>query len=380
MSEWYDGHIQLDPALPLEQSVKALPARWAVYLMSDVDDRPVQLLCVRNLRASVKRRLTYSGEELSKRVDYRGLVRHLRWKRVDGALESDLAYLDVARAVFPSGYRQMVTLRPTWWLHVDPAATFPRWTRSESPLAPAGSSPEHVAVGPLQEKGQAQRLIEMLEDGFDLCRYHHLLVQSPDAAACPYKDMGKCPAPCDGSVSMQQYRNLIAWSRDTLIDPADEIETQTERMREAAGELRFELAAKIKQFIDLLKSLRTGDNRFVRPFERFAFVAVQPAPSGQQAKLLLCTPAGTTELAGLISEPVEVLRHLTIPTDPRPIDLERLCILTHHLFQPKTGACFVPLDQLSDQTLRQAYRAACRQPSDGESDDEGIVREAAVVG
>ena len=378
MIPWEDGHLDFSPTQPIEQALKLLPARWAVYLMSDEDDRPVQLLSVRNLRASIKRRLTTTIEGPSKRVDYRTLVKRIRWKRVDGALESDLAYLDVARAVFPNTYRQMVTMRPTWWLEVDSVAGFPRWTRTENPVA-AAASPTAVVLGPLQDKSHASKLIELLEDAFDLCRYHHVLVQSPQGLACPYKDMGKCPAPCDGSVSMQQYRQLVAWSLRTLIDPANEIEEQTERMRTAAVELRFELAAKIKQFIDMLKSLRNGDNCNVRPFNRFAFVTIQPGPTAKQSKLFLCTPAGAMYVAGMIGEPIDVLGHLDLPRNQQPADLEKLCIITQHLFNPKTSGCFIPQDALTTVALIKAYRTTCKQPceSDGqENEDEGIVREA----
>src|SRR5690349_4673713 len=53
----FDRHASFDPAGDFEAFVKEVPARWVVYLLADGDDRPVQLLCVRNLRYSLKRRL-----------------------------------------------------------------------------------------------------------------------------------------------------------------------------------------------------------------------------------------------------------------------------------------------------------------------------------
>ena len=197
MPAWYDGQLDLDPCVPLDVAVKAAPARWAVYLMSDADDRPVQLLCVRNLRASLKRRLGPSpDEEPSKRIDYRALVRRVRWKRVDNPLESDLTYLDVARTIYPDTYRKLVTLRTVHWVHVDPDAPHPRWRVTEDPCPGCG-----FVFGPMAERGQAQRLVEKLEDLFDLCRYHNILVQAPLGTPCAYKDMHKCPAPSAATVS-----------------------------------------------------------------------------------------------------------------------------------------------------------------------------------
>ena len=304
MQAWHDGQLDLDPARPLDVSLKAVPAKWAVYLMSDADDRPVQMLCVKNLRASLKRRLNEPVEAgPSKRVDYRDLVRRVRWKRVDNPLESDLAFLDVARIVFPDSWKKIVTRRAVWWLHIDPDEPHPRWRVTEEPCCDCG-----YTFGPIQEKGQASRLVEKLEDLFDLCRYHNVLVQAPAGVPCAYKDMGKCPAPCDGSVSMQQYRALIDWAVQSLAHPSGEIDQQIERMQAAARDMKFELAGKIKQFIEGLKSLTATDWRFVRPAGRFAFVSLQAGPAKGKVKLIHVTLGGCVEQLGLIAEPKEFPR------------------------------------------------------------------------
>lgn len=372
MTAWHDGQLDLDPARPLDAVLKGVPAKWCVYLMSDSGDRPVQLLCVRNLRASLKRRL---GEPVdtgpSKRVDYRDLVRRVRWKRVDNPLESDLAFLEVARIIYPDSWRKIVTRRPVWWVHVDCDAVHPRWRVTDDPLPGCGN-----AFGPLHEKTHATRLVEKLEDLFDLCRYHNVLVQSPVGPPCAYKDMRKCPAPCDGSVSMQQYRTLIDWSIRTLADPLTEIESQADRMKEAAAEMRFELAGKIKGFIEGLQSLNTGDWRFVRPAGRFAFVSLQSGPAKGQAKLIHVSLAGCAERLGLIGEPLDFP-----PLPPSPtvvkVDPERLGLIASHLFSPKTGGVFLPESQWTRPALAAAYKAVAKQtPLKAEAEDEGVVREA----
>ncbi|MGC4030912.1 MAG: hypothetical protein QM754_04080 [Tepidisphaeraceae bacterium] len=378
MQAWHDGQLDLDPGVPLETSLKAAPAKWAVYLMSDADDRPVQLLCVRNLRASLKRRLGPNAEdEPTKRVDYRQVVRRVRWKRVDNPLESDLAYLDVAREIYPSTYRKLVTLRPAWWVHVDAEAPHPRWRVTDDPCPGCGH-----AFGPLAEKSHAQRLVEKLEDLFDLCRYHNVLQQTPAGQPCAYKDMGKCPAPCDGSVSMQQYRVLVDWSRLTLADPQAEVDVQADRMRDAAGDLRFELAGKIKQFLEGIRSLTAGEAKFVRPAENFDFAAVQSGPSRGQAKLMHVTLAGATEVLGLIGEPA-AFPPLPEPPVPQTTDTERLGLIISHLFGPKTGGVFLSEEQWNRPELTKAYKAVIKQspekpPADDVADDEGVVREAGM--
>src|SRR5271163_4646575 len=69
---------------------RTVPAKWVVVLLADEQMRPVQLLCVKNLRDCLKRRL--GGDEPigpSRRTNYRQIVRNVRWRRVDSAFEAD---------------------------------------------------------------------------------------------------------------------------------------------------------------------------------------------------------------------------------------------------------------------------------------------------
>ena len=147
----------------------------------------------------------------------------------------------------------MLGFRLAWFVHVNPDARFPRYTKTKDLTIQTGQ-----LVGPLEDKHAAARLIHLAEDSFDLCRYYHILVEAPRGKACAYKEMGKCPAPCDGSISMDQYRRMIQWSADTVVDSAPLIRDQTERMKSAAADLRFESAGKIKAFIDSISKLGKG--------------------------------------------------------------------------------------------------------------------------
>ena len=116
----------------------------------------------------------------------------------------------------------MVGFRPAWFVHVDPDANFPRYVKTTDLAARTG-----VYLGPLEDKHAAARLIQLAEDAFDLCRYYNILVESPHAKACAYKEMGKCPAPCDGSISMDAVPPARrAGACETLVDPAEFVREQ----------------------------------------------------------------------------------------------------------------------------------------------------------
>ncbi len=371
-----------DPQGDFKAFLRSVPARWGVYLFADADDQPVQLLCVKNLRASLKRRL--GGEEtigLSKRVNYRELVRRVHWRRVDSAFEADWIYYEAARAVFRQTYRGMVGFRPAWFIHVNPETRFPRYVKTID-LSKGG-----LLLGPVEDKHVAARLIQHLEDAFDLCRYYSILVEAPDARACAYKQMHKCPAPCDGSISIDQYRGMIQWSAETLIDPAPMVRDQEQRMRDAAAELRFESAAKIKSFSDKIGQLGRGPFRHVRRLSDFTFLTIQHGPREQTAKAFLITSGRIEEVLGLIAirDSIDVpgllrcvLSRLADQIDA-PVDeigAERIGIVAQHLFAAKSRhGVFLPIGDIDERSAAKAWRDLRKQTREPEQEGEGVVKE-----
>jgi excinuclease ABC subunit C len=374
-----EGYASFDPAADFEQFLQSVPARWVVYLVSDEEDRPLQLLCVKNLRASLKRRLG-SDEQIgpTKAVNYRDVVRHVRWRRVDSAFEADWIYYETARQLFPRTYQGMVGFRPAWFVHVNPATPFPRFIKTIDLTRPG------LYLGPLEDKHAAARLIEMGEDLFDLCRYYNILVEAPHGKPCAYKEMGKCPAPCEGNISMDLYRWMIDWAAHTLVNPADAIRDHTRRMQKAAAELRFESAAKIKAYVDQLSQLGKGQFRHVRMLEDFRYLVLQHGPKQAQAKLFLVTPGNIEPLACLIDEPkkpAELLRDVLEKNALRPPELdqsgvERIGIVAHHLFVAKAAhGVFLRLDDISEKAITKAYNDLRKRPVEEESETEGVVKE-----
>jgi hypothetical protein len=349
--------------------------------MADEADRPVQLLCVKNLRYSLKRRL--GGDEMvgpSKRVNYREIVRRVYFRRVDSAFEADWLYYEAARELFPQTYQGMVGFRPAWFVHVDPDTNFPRYIKTTEIAKPTG----HL-FGPVEDKHAAAKLVQLVEDAFDLCRYYNILVESPNAKACAYKEMGKCPAPCDGSVSMTQYREQVRYSLRLLSDPAEFVREQERRMNAAATELRFETAGKIKQYLDQLKQVGKGALRHVRRMADFAFVSIQRGPRAATARVFLITPAGIEEIVGLAGDTIVPGQILRVALEraaepPKTVQdmtgAERVGIATHHLFSGQSGGgAFLRLESADEKAIAKAYRELLKQPEPQEVEGEGVMKE-----
>jgi excinuclease UvrABC nuclease subunit len=383
--------VSFDPEADFDAFLKSVPAKHVVYLLADEADRPVQLLCVKNLRYSLKRRLGSEEPQpesmarlLSKRVNYRELVRRVHWIRVDSTFEADWLYLEAARACFPDVYGQMVGFRPAWWVHVDPDAPIPRYQRTTTLSEPGGEY-----LGPLEDKSDATRLIELVEDAFDLCRYYNVLQLAPEGKPCAYKEMGKCPSPCDNSISMDHYRRMVELSLRTLIDPADIVREHIRRMQAAAKDLNFEAAGKIKQYIDQLGQIGKGPFRYVRPLRDFGFVSLQQGPKSGSAKVFLITPGriepvatvlratdGCPDVLGGVLKHIEAISRVTVDSAGE----ERIAVVASHLFSPKgKGGSFIPLSELNvDGLLKGCKDLIKTRAPEVEVDDEGIVKELKV--
>ena len=154
----------------------------------------------------------------------------------------------------------MLGFGPCWFIRIDPNAPFPRFEA-------VGVIRDDAALyfGPLPRRKDADSLIRLLEDAFDLCRDYDILLKTPNGERCAYYDMGRCPAPCDGTVPMDVYSQSIREAIAFLESSADAtLAPIRRRMQDAVDRLAFESAAAYKRTID--------DAEFLRRKSTFAFV------------------------------------------------------------------------------------------------------------
>ena len=186
-----DHHLEFDPAGDFETFLRQAPAKWVVYLFADAAGQPLQLLCVKSLQRSLKRRL--QGDQtlcLTKRVNYREIVRRISVAPRGQRLRGRLGLPRCRPQDFPGYVSGNGRLSPAWFVHVDPDAQFPRYAKTIDIAEKSG-----LCFGPVEDKHAAARLIELMEDAFDLCRYYNILVQAPDGRACSLQRNGQMSRP-----------------------------------------------------------------------------------------------------------------------------------------------------------------------------------------
>jgi hypothetical protein len=169
-----------------------------------------------------------------------------------------------------------------------------------------------------------------------------------------------------------------------VVEPLPLIRDHTRRMQQAAGELRFELAAKIKALIDQLGRFGKGPFRHVAMLKDFQYLSLQHGPREGTAKIFLITPGRVEEIAGLVAEPTkpaELLRlalELTADRQAEKVDAvgaERVGVVAHHLFSGKNRGVFLRLDSIDEKAIAKGYRELKKQAPQEEIEGEGVVKE-----
>ncbi|MBY0311393.1 MAG: hypothetical protein K2W85_04940 [Phycisphaerales bacterium] len=246
-----------------------LPPQAGVLVLEASDGRTVLVATTANLRDLTRRRLgPIEPGERSASADVRDLCAggRLIAIRTGSALETDAVYLRLARERLEHAARIVSERWRAWFVHVDPDAEFPEWTKTNlvglvrtrsAGTSVTGRIDTGVLLGPIPNKDAAGRFIEHAIDAFDLCRFHHLLVQAPSAVACAYKEMGRCPAPCDGSEWMAAYRERTRRAVAALSGRIEAKAAEFEAAQKSAAELQeFEHAAQYKRMLERIKPLR----------------------------------------------------------------------------------------------------------------------------
>lgn len=322
---------------PLEPDGAA--ARAAVVLLSDAAGRPILLATTADARAFLRRRLARGGIQ----ADLSAITARADVWLVGSGLEADLAFLRVAREAMPETWEALTERWRAWFIHLDPDAVNPVWRKTNLGDGARESAPGRL-IGPMASKDMAGKCGEAIDDLFDLCRFPRELALAPRGTACAYKEMGRCPAPCDGSESMASYRGRVGEALASLrIDRALLSRPFEEAMAQAAARQDFEAAAVAKSRVDRVAALSRPALREARPLDGFRFVAVLGSGRPRWARAWWIDPWRCEPVADLdgararesVAELEAVVADLAARGEPEGgLDPVLLGIVSRHLLAP----------------------------------------------
>jgi len=284
------------------QELARIPAKRGVLALLAADGEPILLLTAADMRSRLRNRLTAPDADARTRsADLRAVTRRVAYKLTHSHFETDLYYLQIARAIWPDRYASMVAWKPAWFVHVDVADKAPHFVRTREVGAREGRY-----IGPFASGRDAERFVGMLAEAFDLCRDLRCLRQAPNAQPCPYAQMRRCASPCDGTISMEAYASMVSDALAFAQGNRDELRQSFQRqMRSAAEALEFEWAQALKVRLDRLAEFDSPSFAHAKPLEQFCFMIVQGGGSVRRATAFVAR-GGSLVPAGMLDYPLKV--------------------------------------------------------------------------
>lgn len=249
------------------------PSRRGVVEFQSHDGSTLLLAATGHMRDFIAQRLNESNEPTA-RADLRPITHRILAHPTGSAFESDLFVLERARAVDPDLYTKITHQNRRALLVMNPDTG--TWRIAETTTL--NSEPNERIIGPCLTNKSAQHLGEALDDIYELCRYPAQLALAPNGTPCAYKEMGRCPAACDGSEPMHDYHQRFTLAMDAVSGGLSAWESSIkDDITAASAELDFERAARAKRHLDAVRDLPRDTLGCAASLDAFSCVIITPA-------------------------------------------------------------------------------------------------------
>jgi excinuclease UvrABC nuclease subunit len=307
-AEQFDERKDVQPPVGPE-ALGEIPAKRGVVLLCDERLEPIVMITAADMRSRCRTRLAEPLEDVRRKSpDLRQITRTIFYRRCGSAFETDWRYLELAARIWPDRWREMISWKGPWFIHIDLDEAYPYFSRTRQPGVKAGRY-----FGPFPTGRDADAYIDDLQDAFDLCRSITCLRRAPGGPRCAYAEMGRCVSPADGTIRMDEYRDVLRGAIRFIEGDRGRVDKLRAAMQEAAGRREYEQAAAIKHRLERIEAFDAPAFEYVRPLERFAFVLLQPSGSSKRAAVFGARggcidslgvadyPADKEQLAGALS-------------------------------------------------------------------------------
>jgi DNA polymerase-3 subunit epsilon len=213
-----------------------LPHSPGVYLFKDEQQRVLYVGTSRDLRTRVRTYFTAS-EMRSRMGEMVNLAASVTGIECATPLEARVRELRLIAAHKPRYNRRSRHPEKMHWLKL----TVEPWPRLSLVRKVAEDGADYL--GPFASRRTAEKCLVALHEAFPIRQCSDRIPITPTGSACALAEMGRCLAPCDGSISMDDYAEVVATVRANLLHRADEVVLAlTARMNRLAVDERFEEA------------------------------------------------------------------------------------------------------------------------------------------
>ena len=279
---------------------EGLPTGPGVYVFRDSSERPLYVGTSKNIRTRVRNYFTAS-EKRTRMAEMVQLATKVTAIECATALEAQIRETRLIAEHRPPYNRRSKQPQKSCWIRLTNDA-FPRW----SIVSAAPPDPDAALIGPFPSRRAATSAVEVLTQAYNLRTCTTRFGKHPQQSACVAGQLGRCPAPCDGTISLAGYADLVDLARTVTTDFGPVHRVLREIMQQFAGRNNYEQAALWR---DRLATLARG----CTDAARFRMLAACP-------ELVLAQPTKNNGWE------VHVVRHgrlagaTTVPPkfDPRP--------------------------------------------------------------
>ena len=213
-----------------------LPHSPGVYLFRDDQQRVLYVGTSKDLRSRVRSYFTAS-ESRSRMGEMVNLATSVTGIECATPLEARVRELRLIAAHKPRYNRRSRFPEKVTWIKL----TVEPWPRLSMVRKVADDDADYL--GPFSTRRTAEKCLAALHEAFPIRQCSDRLPIVPTRSPCVLAEMHRCLSPCDGSIALGDYAEMVAEVRANLLRRADEVvEALTARMARLAAEERYEEA------------------------------------------------------------------------------------------------------------------------------------------
>src|SRR5680860_670302 len=217
-----------------------LPHAPGVYIFRDAQSQVLYVGTSKDLRTRVRTYFTAS-ESRSRMGEMVGPAESVTGLECATALHAEVRELRLIAEHKPSYNRRSRFPERVHWIKL----TVEPWPRLSLVRRVLDDGADYV--GPFSAKKTAEAAVTALHETFPIRQCGGRMAKVPSMSPCALAQMGKCLSPCDNSVEHDEYAELVADLRVSLLGRPDAvIASMSKRMTALATDERFEDATCVR--------------------------------------------------------------------------------------------------------------------------------------
>src|SRR5918997_566813 len=229
-----------------------LPTSPGVYIFEDADEKVIYVGKAKNIRSRVANYFTRSGDGRPKIAELRERVRQIDFISTTSETEALVLEANLIKRHRPRFNASLKDDKSYPYIVVTTGDEYPRVFATR-----ATHDPRHRYFGPFPSAGSVHATLDVLNKTFPFRKCRGPEPGRRSGVPCLNYHIGRSVAPCIGAVTKEEYEGIIADVITFLEGRVDGLIREREAaMQDAAREMDFERAAKLRDEISALHHVR----------------------------------------------------------------------------------------------------------------------------